>query len=108
YGGGEAQVREERTAPERRARVKPAGLEPVEAPQEQFVQEVYEERPPDVIPEPETMPETEWQVGENEQIREEEEELPAPPIRSIARDRINLQQVQLQGMDAERIREVAG
>lgn len=107
YGGGEAPAREERTVPERKARLKAVMPEPVEEPQDKFMQEVYEEEPSNVEPEPETMQETEWQVGENEQVREEEE-LPAPPIRSIARDRINLQQIQLQGMDSERIREVVG
>lgn len=107
YGGGEAVVRDAKpAAPARRARVNPVvpAPAPVEEPPEQFVQETYEEEmPSNVVPEQEA----EWQVGENEQIREEEE-LPAAPMRALTRDRMNLKQVQLLNKDSERIRTVTG
>ncbi len=103
YGGSEAAPRAERPSPERNTRSVKRLAEPIEEPQEQFVPETFDESPSSVVPESET----EWQVGENELIREEDENLPSEPVRSMARDRINLQNLHLRGMDSEKIRQVS-
>lgn len=106
YGGGEPAPRAERPAASQSPRARQAAAVPVEVPQENFVEEAVEE-PVNALTEPETQPEPDWAVGESEEyVQEEEENTPGRIIRSMPRDRVNIQQLSPRGIQTERLRNI--
>lgn len=104
YGGGDPTARAEPAVKERTARTRRAP-EPVQEPEEYFEpeSEAFEEMPSKA----DSDQEKEWQIGESEPAREVLDDISGIPRRSLARDRVQLQNFNPRGMASERMRAIS-